>query len=92
MQHQLKSWPEWFEAVHSGVKTFEVRVNDRGFAVGDRLWLREWNPESETYTGREVVRWVTYILDSEADIIPRGIEPGYVVMALGDVADGPPSP
>ena len=42
--HELKIWPEFFEPVASGVKTFEVRRDDRGFAVGDRLRLREWEP------------------------------------------------
>ena len=35
MVHELKCWPEYFEAVISGAKTFEVRKNDRDFAVRD---------------------------------------------------------
>lgn len=85
---ELKSWPQWFSAVLDGSKMFEVRVDDRGFAVGDRLWLREWEPETEEYTGREALFDVPYILAADPDI-PRGIMPGYVVMSIVPVAAEP---
>jgi hypothetical protein len=64
--HVLKSWPAFFEAQASGEKTFEVRRNDREFAVGDILILRKWDPESRAYVpgigGPGVVgRRVTYL-------------------------------
>ena len=40
--HELKIWPQYFDAIASGIKTFEVRKDDRGFAVGDTLVLKEW--------------------------------------------------
>src|SRR3954470_11426726 len=42
VEHELKCWPEFYKALVSGEKTFELRKNDRGFRVGDVLWLREW--------------------------------------------------
>ena len=42
--HELKTWPEYFAPTAAGVKTFEVRRDDRGFRVGDRLRLREFEP------------------------------------------------
>jgi hypothetical protein len=85
--HVLKIWPEYFEAVASGAKTFEVRKNDRGFEVGDTLSLHEFEPGSDGgYTGRSVVRRVSYILSSAA----FGLELGYVVMGLA--APQSPSP
>lgn len=74
MTHELKILPEYFEAVRSGVKTFEIRFNDRGFAVGDELWLREWY--DGIFTGRVFARKITYISDYEQ-------KPGFVVLALG---------
>lgn len=44
MEHDLKIWPKYFNVVQRGDKSFEVRKNDRAFAVGDTLKLREWQP------------------------------------------------
>lgn len=42
--HSVKSWPTEFEAVADGIKTFEVRRNDRDYQPGDVLVLREYVP------------------------------------------------
>lgn len=44
MRHELKIWPQYFEPVMFGTKTFEVRENDRGFQPGDTVALREYDP------------------------------------------------
>ena len=44
MIHELKTWPEFFDAVERGEKTFEVRKDDRGFQVGDELRLARFQP------------------------------------------------
>ena len=38
--HYLKILPEYYEAVKSGDKTFEVRKNDRDYQVNDVLHLQ----------------------------------------------------
>lgn len=43
-RHELKTWPESFEAIVRGEKRHEVRKADREFAVGDELVLREFVP------------------------------------------------
>jgi len=45
MKHELKIWPQYFEPVSQGLKTFQIRKNDRGFQAGDTVVLREWDPE-----------------------------------------------
>ena len=38
--HELKTDPDAFDAVAAGLKTHEIRRDDRGFRVGDKLILR----------------------------------------------------
>lgn len=59
--HELKIWPEYFDDVESGRKTFEVRKMDRLFGTGDTLWLREWSP-IKGYSGRETRKKITYVM------------------------------
>lgn len=79
MQHVLKSWPAHFAAVASGRKTWEVRRDDRGFAVGDTLLLRRYNLPTKTYTGEEITMLVTYL-----SALPE--VPGFVGMTVERVA------
>lgn len=81
MQHELKTWPEYFNEVIMNRKPFEVRKNDRNFSVGDWLYLREFDPLYGEYTGNNAVREVTYVLNGGQ----FGIESGYVVMGLKEV-------
>jgi hypothetical protein len=50
MKHELKIWPEHYERVKSGSKTFEIRKNDRVFQKGDQVELLRWNPVLERYS------------------------------------------
>lgn len=67
MIHELKIYPEYFKAVTSGQKTFEVRRNDRDFQVGDFLALNEHDPQ-KGYTGRCCIVEIAYILDTKMRI------------------------
>lgn len=78
MTHALKTWPEYFAAVAERGKSFEVRKFDRPFKVGETLLLQEWNPVSGEYTGDELERTITYILEGGQ----FGIQEGYVVMGI----------
>lgn len=73
--HELKSWPEFFAPVLAGEKNFELRKNDRHYNVGDIIHLREWEPNTAKYSGREVRKLVTYVL--------AGIGPGAITPILG---------
>jgi Domain of unknown function (DUF3850) len=79
--HELKVWPEFFEPLVTQQKTFEVRKDDRPmpYRTGDTLVLREWRPIDQIYTGRVLVKRVTYLLCGPG----FGIERGFVCMALG---------
>ena len=57
VDHELKTWPIYFEGTLSDRKSFEYRKDDRGFRTGDTLFLREFsnNPHKDKrYTGRNM--------------------------------------
>jgi len=45
--HRLKTDPKQFDDVAAGIKTFEIRRNDRNFEQGDRLILEETRYSAE---------------------------------------------
>jgi ASC-1-like (ASCH) protein len=77
-----KIWPEYFEAVASGKKKYELRLNDFDVEEGDTLILEEWNPKTKNYTGRSIERKVTFVgkfkIDelfwSTEEILEKGIQ------------------
>ncbi len=87
--HELKTHPEYFQAVIDGKKKFEIRKNDRDFAIGDVLRLREWNPSwdndpvTEKYTGRYCYVLIDYIIYDNEGI--AGLEEDYVVMSITQI-------
>jgi hypothetical protein len=90
-EHQLKTWPSPWKAVASGLKRFEVRVDDRGFKAGDTLRLLEWDPVSECYTGREQLVQATYVLTPDTELGRALLQPGVVcmsIMLVPEVDDG----
>jgi Domain of unknown function (DUF3850) len=77
--HELKTLKPYFQDVYSGVKQFEVRLNDRNFRVNDLLGLEEFDGATQTYTGRYIIRRVTYILSD-----PMFVKDGFVIMGLSN--------
>jgi len=65
MTHELKVWSEYFHLIRDRKKEFEIRKNDRGFRVGDSLLLKEWNPKTQKYTGRYIIRKITYMIQGK---------------------------
>ncbi len=62
---EKKVWPEYFQKIVDGTKKFELRLADFSVAEGDELVLREWNPETRLYTGRQISKKVTYVLKTK---------------------------
>ena len=72
--HELKIKPKYFNDVCFNNKRFELRKDDRGYKVGDRILLKEWDGD---YTGRVFTPNypIQYILrDCE------GLEEGYCIL------------
>ena len=86
MTHRLKCVSPLFSDLVVGTKTFELRKNDRGYAVGDELVLCEVDDTGDE-TGRSLRRHVQYILDAEAwrralPDEPPGLGEGYCILGL----------
>ena len=77
MTHELKILPEYYDAVASREKTFEIRKNDRDYHPGDTLILKEWSRGK--YTGREITRYVNFIYYGDGTY---GIPEGTCIMNL----------
>jgi hypothetical protein len=75
--HDLKTWTCYYRDVATGRKPFEVRLNDRDFRAGDVLRLRDWNVETETYTGHECYRAVSYVLTAT-----EFVKEGFAILGL----------
>lgn len=87
--HELKTRPNYWDAVERGEKTFEVRRDDRGFQKGDLLQLVKFDggyyvlaPGSRF--GKQIIeRRISYVLTGGQ----LGIEPGYVVLGLASTQE-----
>ena len=83
-KHYLKTDPQVFQQSLAGLKPFEIRLNDRDFAVGDTLILRETTTTGFRiqegalleYTGNELTREITSIVSG------YGLSDGWVVMGV----------
>ena len=81
MKHELKILPQYFEAVQSGEKLFEIRsCKDRDFNKGDTVRLREIEEcgSYPHYTGRELIVEITYVTTYEQ-------KPGFCVFGIKEV-------
>ncbi len=80
-----KTWPEQFEAMMNGSKTFDVRIADFEINLGDSILFEEFDPKTQEYTGRSLEKRVGYILKTkemkfwdEKDVA----ENGFQIMSL----------
>ena len=95
--HQMKLNDCYFDAVDNGIKTYEIRKDDRGFRVGDVLKIYRVNDNglyvsndgayaSNDRSGLKPIQvTVKYILTH--DDFPDGIPEGYVVMSIEKVKE-----
>lgn len=71
--HELKTLSQYFNPVVEGIKTFEIRKDDRGYDVGDLLFLKEY--ENDSFTGKAIIKEVIYTTTFNQ-------EQGYLVLAI----------
>ncbi len=68
---EKKSWPRYFEEIRNGVRMADVRIDDAGYADGDTLVLREFDPERGQYTGASLTCEITRVLRDVDGIMPQ---------------------
>ncbi len=79
--HNLKTWPEHFDAIARGLKKCEARKDDRGYKVGDTLTLQRFDPQTQTFTGAELDFRISHLLHGGA----FGIKHGFCIMSLSEI-------
>jgi len=65
MRIEKKTWPELFQDVSDGKKNFDIRLADFKCKAGDMLVLREWDPKTKDYTGRQIEKTVNYVIKTK---------------------------
>jgi len=84
--HTRKSWRMFFEDIYAGIRTSDIRSEDRGqFHEDDELHLREWDPVKGTYTGREMICLITYVQRNKSNpcaISSDALKEGYCVLSI----------
>lgn len=78
MTHDLKISKEYYQDVLLGIKTFELRKNDRDYKVGHVLLLNEYDIIELEYTGRKLKRVISYILKGGN----YGLDENFVIMGI----------
>jgi len=85
--HNVKSWVEYFAMVVAGVKTFELRKNDRDYKVGDIVELEEFRPHVGTYTGRKQKIEITYLIDGSDNVGMDGLRRGFCIFSFRKIGE-----
>lgn len=75
--HYVKCVNPFFGAVWDEIKRFEYRLNDRDYEVNDIVYLQEFSPENQFFSGAEIKILITYLLKD----FP-GLEPNHCVFAF----------
>lgn len=88
--HILKSWPPFFTAIVAGERQHELRRDDRGYAVGDVLELREYDPAALAFTGRSCAVLVTALTSAEhpCAVSDEGLATGFCIMSISQTQGG----
>lgn len=77
--HELKIKQEYYEQVFSGLKTFELRKDDRGYEVGDIITFNCISENGKLMFQAGEVYQITYIL---RDCPEYGLKDGYCILAI----------
>lgn len=84
--HELKTHPQYFRLVWSGVKRYEVRKDDRNFQEGQSVLLEEYEPTQDGTGGTYTGRWILGTIPTVVRDVPHfGLNPGFCVFGFNEV-------
>ena len=73
--HEIKIVTSYWDDIVTGKKTFELRKNDRGYKVGDKLKMLEIR--AGKFTGRTIEADIVYMLEDYT-----GLSEGYCILGI----------
>jgi len=76
MVHRVKEQQPFFDNVARGLKTAEIRLNDRNYNVNDFLILEEFDLKNNQYSGKQILVKITDILSG------WGLKDNYVMLSF----------
>ncbi|KUE73341.1 hypothetical protein AUQ37_02630 [Candidatus Methanomethylophilus sp. 1R26] len=76
--HHIKIRNDWYDMLLTGKKTCEIRRDDRGYEIGDKVCLHEVIPTAggDEATGRMLTRRISLVIKTE------GIAEGYCLLCF----------
>ena len=76
--HCIKLHRNFADAVHNGLKTFEIRKNDRGYQAGDGFFFTVVDDDGHSveHPVAQVAYRITYLLHG------YGLQDGYCVFGI----------
>lgn len=85
--HIVRSWTHLYQPMAAGLKTHDLRLNDRDYQVGDRLLMQEYDPAKGALTGQETLVEITYITGRDEGHNPCAVSsvvlhPDYVILSI----------
>jgi hypothetical protein len=78
MTHYVKIRPEYYRDILAGKKRAAVRLNDRGYAVGDTVVKRVY--ANSAYTGEALTVVITHIIANSPGFLP--FAEGYICFSF----------
>jgi len=74
----------------AGLKTHDLRLNDRDYQVGDRMLMQEYDPSTGLLTGDETLVEITYITGRDPGHHPCAVSsvvlhPEYIILSIKKV-------
>ena len=86
--HRVKSWPQYFKPIMAGLRTHELRRNDRDYDVGDFMILEEFDPITKQYTGDVLEVEITAMtsMNQPCAVSSEALDPEFCILSIRRVA------